>query len=44
MWEDKFMCNLMSGHIEMLSELRGNEFDMKGIEELRLLLGGGKVA
>lgn len=38
------MCNQMSGHIKMLSELRGNEFDMKGIEELRLLLGGGKVA
>lgn len=30
-------------YIEMLSELTGNEFDMKGIEELRLLLGGGRI-
>ena len=37
------MYNQMSGHIEMLSELRGNEFDMKGIEKLRLLLGGERI-
>lgn len=29
--------------IEMLGDLTGNEFDMKGIEELRLLLGGERI-
>ncbi len=42
--EDICMDRQHSLYIEMPVELTGKEFDMKGIEELRLLLGGGKVA
>lgn len=36
---NKLVCLL----IEMFGDLIGNEFDMKGIEELRLLLGGERI-